>query len=364
MAKKEIKIEKFIDTKRWKVLGKTINSQQSVFELGHLNPEVFMDFEKGERNKILKTEVRGNTTETTSTYGIITKKGRMADFYDGMVFAIQTGLINQLTIKDIQDMKNNVNKVFPEECDYITSISVTNYKEEKIASQALENLATQHTKGFANTLIPGAPNNMTIEEAFKNPLIVAEMKKQGNSAEDISKILETIKQASTQMIESAKTANIKYEIGKFKQYPAVYFSLPKKPKIKKEKKKDRTIKIKNPEGTITKIQVSGGIDDRVKFPPDAFKKEDLPIGGKILQAIQVKNFLISGGLLTSLHCAPSGKLFCQSLTQFKTITKVTHDGGMTFIDHLIVPLNSCLEKEGYMNREEIENMILKLISLL
>ena len=53
MAEKEIKIEKIIDTKRWKVLGKTINSQQLVFELGHLNPEVFMDFEKGERNKIL-----------------------------------------------------------------------------------------------------------------------------------------------------------------------------------------------------------------------------------------------------------------------------------------------------------------------
>ncbi len=33
--------------------------------------------------------------------------------------------------------------------------------------------------------------------------------------------------------------------------------------------------------------------------------------------------------------------------------------GMTFIDHLIVPLNSCLEKEGYMNREEIEDMILR-----
>ena len=365
MIKKDIKIEKIIDTKRWKVLDEMINKQQLIFKLGHLNPEVFMDLEKGERNKIIKTEVRGNITETTSTFGIITKKGKMADFYDAMTFAVQTGLITQLTVKDIQDMRDNVNKVFPEEYDHITDISVINYKEEKVASQALENLATQFTKGLAETPIPGAPNNMTIEEAFTNPLIVEGMKKQGNSTENINKILGMMKEASAQMIKSAQASNIKYEMGKFKQYPAVYFSLPIKPKIKKEKKKDRTIEIKNPDGTITKIQASGGgNDDRVKFPPDAFKKEDLPVGGKILQAIQVKNFLISGGLLTSLHCAPSGKLFCQSLTQFNTITKVTHDGEMTFIDHLIVPLNSCLEKEGYMNREEIENMILKLISLL
>ncbi len=364
MANKDIKIEKIINTKRWKMLDKTINNQQSVFKLGHLNPEVFMDFEKGERNKILKTEVRGNITETTSAYGIITKKGKMADFYDAMTIAIQTGLITQLTIKDIQDMRDKTNTVFPEECDFITDISIVNYNEEKIASQALENLAIQFTKGLAGTPIPGAPNNMTIEEAFTNPLIVAEMKKQGNSTENINKILEMMKEASAQMIKSAQTSNIKYEIGKFKQYPAIYFSLPIKPKIKKGKKKNRTIEIKNPDGTITKIQASGGIDDRVKFPPDAFKKEDLPIGGKILQAIQIKNFLISGGLVTSLHCAPSGKLFCQSLTQFNIITKVTHDGGMTFIDHLIVPLNSCLEKEGYMNREEIKDMILKSISLL
>jgi len=365
MTKKEIKIEKFIDTKRWKVLGKTINSQQLVFELGHLNPEVFMDFEKGERNKILKTEVRGNTTETTSTYGIITKKGKMSDFYDAMTFAIQTGLITQFTIKDIQEMRDKANKVFPKECDYITNISVINYREEEIAFQALENLATQFTKSLVDTPIPSAPNKMTIEEAFKNPLIVAEMKKQGNSTEDINKLLEAMKEASAQMIKSVQATNIKHELGKFKQYPAVYFSLPAKFKINKEKKKDRTIEIKNSDGTITRIQASGGgNDDRVKFPPNAFKKEDYPIDGKILQAIQVKNFLISGGLLTSLYCAPSGKLFCQSLTQFKTITKITHEENMTFIDHLIVPLNSCLEKEGYMNREEIENMILKTISLL
>ena len=54
----------------------------------------------------------------------------------------------------------------------------------------------------------------------------------------------------------------------------------------------------------------------------------------------------------------------QSLTKFRTETTVTHSDGMTFIDHLIIPLNSTLEIEGYMNREKIEKIILKIISLL
>lgn len=361
----QTEMEKWMNPKRWKLLDKTANSQQLVFKLGHLNPEVFMDSEKGERNKILKTEVRGNITETTSTYGIITKKGKMADFYDSMAYAIQSGLITEFTIQDIQDLRDRANKGFPEECDYITSISAINYKEEKVASQAFINTATQFTKGLADTVIPGAPNNMTIGEAFKNPLVIAEMKKQGHSMERIDAVAEKIREASTQMTQSTQKINARFELGKFHQYPAVYFIPPERPETtKKEKKRNRTIEIENSDGTMTKIQASGGFDDRVEFPPNAFEKEEYPIGGKILQAVQAENFVISGGFLSSLFCAPSGKLFCQSLTQFKTVTKTTYSDGMTFIDHLIVLENSCLEKEGYMNREEIEKMILEFISTL
>ncbi len=62
---------------------------------------------------------------------------------------------------------------------------------------------------MAGTPIPGAPNNMTIEEAFTNPLIVEEMKKQGNSTENINKILEMMKEARS---NDKKCPNIKYKI--------------------------------------------------------------------------------------------------------------------------------------------------------
>lgn len=364
MANK-INIEKCLNPKRWKLLDQIINKQQSTFTLGHLNPEVYMDFEKGARNKIIKTEVRGNITETTSTYGIITKKGKRADFYDGMIMAIESGLISKFTVKDIQDMRDRANKVLPEEYDLNTDITVINYREETVAAQMLENFSTQFTKGLAETTIPGTPDEMTFGEMLKNPLIIAEMEKQGHSEGEINKIAELLKKASSQMLQNTQKINAKFELGKFHQYPAVYFMPPINSKTpKKEINKNRTIEGANSSRTTTKVQASGGFDDRVKFPPNAFKKEEVPVGGKILQAIHVKNFLISGGLLPALHYAPSGQSFCQSLTKFKTVSKVSHSDGKTFIDHLIVPLHSCLEKEGYMNREEIEMMILKLISLL
>ncbi len=80
MIKKDIKIEKIIDTKRWKVLDEMINKQQLIFKLGHLNPEVFMDLGKGERNKIIKTEVRGNITETTQPLELSQKKAKWLIF--------------------------------------------------------------------------------------------------------------------------------------------------------------------------------------------------------------------------------------------------------------------------------------------
>lgn len=358
-------IEKCINPKRWKLFEEITSNQQSIFKLGHFNPEVFMDQEKGEINKIIKTERRGNVIETTSTLGVITKKGKRSDFFDAMNFAIQSGLVTAMTLADIQDLRDKLSQFYPEEYDYNADISILKYKNEKMASQALQNVATQFTKSLIDTVIPGTPNDMTIGELFKNPLMVAEIKKQGHSQGEIDKMLKEIERAGAQIPQRTQESGAKYEIGKFHQYPAVYFILPVKPKVtKREKKKDGIIEIKNPDGTITKIRPSGGVDDRVKFPPDAFKKEDYPIGGKMLQTIQVKNFIISGGLLTFLHCSPSGKLFCQSLTEFETITETFHDEGITFINHLIVPLNSCLEKEGYMNREELEDMILKIISLL
>jgi len=365
MKLKSIKLKNFANTKRWKKLEKKVNKSNLFFRLGHLNPEVNIDPIKGKANKVIKQEKKGNVIETTSTVGIYTKKGGMTEFYESMLAAVKVGYLPGFTVSKINNLRKNINKVMPEECDFWTDISVADYGQKKISFQALKNISDQFTKGFANVPVPGASRNMTLKEVFKNPLVRAEAKKQGVSEAEIDKTLEEIKKVSQQAIKQTHKSNVKYELGKFGKYPAVYCIPPitTKPK-QKRKKKSKYVKIKSPNGAIKKLKVGGGSDTRIKLPPNAFKKENYPIDGNILQAIQVERYLISGSILTALHYMPSGKLFCQSLTKFKTKTETTHEGKMTFIDHFIIPENSNLKKEGYLNREGTRSMILKLISLL
>lgn len=366
MKVKELKLQDFANPKRWKLLNYSVSSaKQSVLRIGHINPEIFMDKEKGIARQVNKEDKEGKIVETTITVGVRTLRGSMTDYYEGMMKAIQAGLITGITVKDIQDMREKTNDLNPEECDSHLDVSVADYEKEKIASQTLENMVTQTTKGLMNVPLPGMSNNMTFAETLQNPLVKKEILKQVGSEKELDKLLKEFNRASEEMVKGAKESNFKYNIEKFNKYPAVYFSSPSTSKpIKKAKRKSGVIEIKNSDGTVTKIKPSGGSDMRVKYPPNAFEKEDLPIDGKILQAIQVGQFIISGSLVTSLHYMPKGEQFCHSLTKFRTETKITHSEGMTFIEHTIFPVNSTLEKEGYLNREEVKEMILNIISLL
>jgi hypothetical protein len=365
MSLQKIKLADFANTKRWKEIEKAGGQGQIMFRLGHLNPEYNIDPVYGQANKILKQEQRGKVIETTSTVGIATKKGKMADFYDVMVQFAQAGLLKGFSVEEIKAHREKVNQLLPEECDFWTDIAIADYQEEEIASQGLENLANQFTEGLVNVPVPGAVNNMTLKDVFQNPLVRAEAKKRGVAETEMSKALEKITKASQQAVRQIQESKVKYQLGKFnKKYPAVYCLPPLIVKNKsKTENKNEIIKIKNPDGSTRTAQLGGGgSDTRFRLPANAFEKEDYPIEGRLLQAIQVKNYLITGNLLTALHCLPSARFFCQSLTKFKTITQTTRQGELTFIDHFIVPVNSNLGKEGYLNREEAENMLLSLLS--
>lgn len=367
MKVESLKLQDFAHPKRWKLLPYSPSSdKQIVLRIGHLNPENFMDKVRGIGGNVIKQETRGNVVETTITVGVKTLRGTLTDYYDAMINAVQLGFLPGMTIKDIQEMREKTNSLNPEECDFWTDISITDYKNDAIASQTLENMAIQHTKGLENVPLPGMPDSMTIGETLKSPLVKKALLKQGGSEEQLNTMLQEFQRASEQMVQTVKEANFKYEIETFESRPAVYFYPPPKHKQtkKKERKRDRLIEIKNSDETVTRIQASGGSDTRIQFPPNAFEKEELPVDGKFLQAIQVGQYIISGGLATSLNCLPRGKSFCHSLTKFKTETHTTHEDGMTYIDHLIIPVNSTYEKEGYLHREEVEEMLHNVISRL
>jgi hypothetical protein len=351
-----INLGDFANTKTWKELEKAQDEKMLMFRLGHLNPEYNIDSEYGQANKILKQEKKGNVVETTSTVGISTKKGKLSEYHDVMIQYAQMGLLGDFTVEKMQKHRENMNKDMPEECDLWTDISVTRYTDEKAAFQALENLVNQFTKGFVNLPIPGASENMTVQDVFKNPFVIEEAKKRGVDVKDMEKTLEEIEKVSQQAVNEVKKSNVKYKLGKFNKYSAVYCFPPLVSNTKGKPKKQNLAKKETGGG--------GGYDSLFKLPPNAYDKEEYPISGKLLQAIQVKNYLLTGSILTALHCIPSGKLYCQSLTEFRTVTQTKSEGGIKYIDHFIVPIDSNLKKEGYATREEVEDMIMELISML
>ena len=365
MKIENIGLDNFANIKRWKQIEKSGSGTQVLLRFGHVNPENNIDPLYGQGNKILKQEQKGNVIETTSTIGISTKRGKISDVYDFMIQYADMGLLKGFTVEDMRQLKDQTNKSLPLDLDFWTDISIADYKEESIASQSLENIVDQFTKGFANVSIPGASSNMTLEDVFRNPMVIEQARKQGLDETKMKEAIEKIKEVSKQAIAQVEESNIKYEIGSFKDYKAVYYILPKLTKDEKITKKDESkIKLKNPDGSYRSVSLGGDITNKFALPKDAFKREKYPIGGKMLQAIKVNNYIISGNFLNSLSFMPSGKSFCQSLTKFKKVTQTTHHGNITFIDYFMVPVNSNLSYEGYLNREESENMVLKLKEVL
>ncbi len=360
----DLQLKQFADIQRWKEINRQSSKQQLVLQLGHINHENNIDPVKGQKNKIISQEKHGNVVETTSTVGITTKKGGLTDFFEAMLINSEMGYLPGFSTADIKKLRRDMNKQTPEECDYWTDISIVKYPNQEASTQALKNIIYQFTKGFVNSTIPGT-DNTTIVDALKNPIVREAARKQGTTDEQIDKILKQAKSASEAVVKLNTEKNLKYKEGKFHGYPAVYLFPPTKIEQKPKRKKTNNIKeIRRLDGSVLKIKASGGTDTRIKLPKDAFKKEDLPIDGNVLQAVQAENYIISGGLINSLNYMQTGKTFCQSLTKFKTETKTIHEGEMTFIDHFVIPINSTLEEEGYLSREETESMILKLISLL
>lgn len=354
MDLEKLQLSQFADLSRWREIKRVVGKRQLLFRIGHLNPEVNIDPVYGQSNRVIKEERRGNVIETTSTVGISTKKGSMTDFYEAMIGLSKMGFLPGFSVEKIEKLRRDINKEQPEECDFWSDINVAKFQDEKTAAQSLENYVNQFSIGLANSPVPGA-DNMTLVDVFNNPAVKEAAQKQGVSEEKMAEALEKIKSASSQAVEQVAKSGVSYREGDFHNYPAVYLYPPAK--VNKKSKKEA--------GPAKKMMTGGGgSDPRVKFPKDAFKKEDLPIGGRALQAFRVGQHLVGGGLLMALNYMPSGKSFCQSLTKFETKTETSRIGGKTFIDHFIIPLNSCLEQEGYLNREETESMILKLVSLL
>jgi hypothetical protein len=350
-------------TPRWREVSRSAGPNQVVFRLGHYNPEVKIDKTYGVANKMIKEEKIGNVVETTSTVGITTAKGNnLTGFYEGLIGMVNMGYLPGYTVAQIEDLraKNNVN--FPEDCDYWADLTIINYSNAADAAQVLANIAGNSGVGMIDQKLPGG-QGMSFRDALNNPMVRAAAKEKGIDQAKLDDALVQFEQASKEKDSAMQKAGMGYETGSFLGNPVVYMKVPKieKPKPQPRKTGIPVNKITRPDGSVIEVAGGGGFDDRVKLPPDWRNKEELPIDGHVLYAMNVGPYVLTGGLLSAYSYMPTGKSFTQSLTKFKTETKTMREGAATFIDHFIVPEYSDFATEGYFYREEVEEMLQKLI---
>ena len=80
--------------------------------------------------------------------------------------------------------------------------------------------------------------------------------------------------------------------------------------------------------------------------------------------ILYNNFVIGGPLLLALDNLPAGNTPCYSLTKTKEIRELVKNYGMSLTSVTIAPLLSNYAREGYFNKEEVEEIYQNIMSKL
>jgi len=382
MNLKDLKIDL---PKNWREISR-VGSENSVgIKIYHISP----------LSKVDPKITQDQSLPSPSPNVTITKVGVPApsrpplkDFYEGMKGAIASGFMPpEWTMQKLDNLyKQMTEGYYPGEGDFSGDIEITQFQTEEIARQSFKNMGLMPTQGFdvpvpGGVKMPGLPENATFTELlgseayekflskFKSENMPEEWKEHVSKEQweklksqmkgfQIEKLRSGIKKAQKQIQEEVKPSlaksGVKYKETKYLGCDVICAegknpSPPPRPRAEK-------LSLKNAPGG------GGGFDDRF----DPLPKILQPYSEKtaLYQAMLVKNFVITGSLLWAVASLPAGNTPCYSLTQTKKKTTTTREGGEVFTDTAIVPVVSNYAKEGYLHKEEVEEIFRTIFSAL
>jgi hypothetical protein len=299
--------------------------------------------------------------ESIVYHGIWTKKGGLKDFFEGMAAAAETGMVPGITPASVQKLRNQYHEAgVNEKYDRQFAISVAKFSDEKMAEAQLLSSMIVPTQGFTEMPIPGLEGAgiKTLGELLKSDYYKSALKSHLSEEqfkqfkEGLPKMEEEIEKVSKQIKEEHKKAKAEvgaeYYKGEYRGYPAVFFKADN-PQFKG---------YSAPEPVRSRgrgVGGGGGFDPYVKLPPRP--KVAPPRYVEMLLAVQVGNFVVSGSLLWEALSLPPGNTFCHSLTKTQTKVETEKVEGKVYRTTHILPVNSTLAAEGYLTKEEVENIL-------
>jgi len=343
--------------RNWREISRSGSENQIYIKIYHISPISKVDLKIFQDQSFPSPGPNVNVTKV----GIPTVGQPLRAFYDGMKAAISSGFMpSEWTLQKLDNLWKQMTELHhPSEGDFDADISVARYQNEEIARQSFKNMALMPTQGFnvpipGGVKIPGLPENVTITELLESEAY-EKFASQYMPKEQLEKLRSEIKKVQKQISEEVKPSlsksGVKYKETKYLGYKVICTES----KNPTPPPKSRSSSRKTSEG-------AGGFDNRL----DPLPKIPQPYQEKIIiyQAMLVGKFIITGSLLWAAASLPSGNTPCYSLTQSKKKTTTIREAGEVFTDIAIVPVVSNYVKEGYLHKEEVEEIIKRIITAL
>lgn len=337
---KQFSFQKCFPANRWEEISREGNQKQIVLRIGHINPESKVNSKDLTPHNLPSA----NADEVIYVMGVHKLQGTMAQFFEAMEdFAASGYAPAYFTREYVNEMREKHNRIYPEKFDFNSTITIIDYGTEEMAKRELENIILASTHGLMETRIQSMGENIPLRELFQKDFMKSYITEEQ---------IKQIEAASQEMKEKFSKAGLKYSQGEYQGYGAVFYKIPQrelKPKISKIKSGSEKRKGK---AAIP----SGGAEYDIGLSKGAFKPKESKDKDKCFEAVQAGGYIVRGGLLNVVNCFPLGGSFCQSLTKTQTKEIVSRENGKKLITKLIYPVPSTLAREGYLHKEEIDEI--------
>ncbi|PIZ11073.1 hypothetical protein COY54_00850 [Candidatus Falkowbacteria bacterium CG_4_10_14_0_8_um_filter_41_36] len=289
----------------WREVSRSGNDNQINIRICHLSPLSRVN-PKSLQDQLISSDQRSAVAKiavpTPSGVG-----GSFAGYFKGMQAFIASGLapayMDSAWLEDLrQKLTQAPGAEIPDESDIVANVAIVQYSDQPIARQSFKNYGAGPMGGF-NMPIPGMPQGTTYidlleSDAFKPHVSSEQLAKMKTMAAKIKEATPKLKG------EMAKTG-LKYRETKYLSYDAIFSEMPNPAPA------PPSTPIKRKTGGM-----GGGYGNNVVTP---LPKTAQPYVKTITacQAILVKNFVVTGSLLSLPFMLPSGDTPCYSLTKTK-----------------------------------------------
>jgi hypothetical protein len=343
----------------WREVSRSGNENQLIVRVCHVNPLSHVD------PKIFQDQpISSGPKSSVSKLGVSLPSGAggpTGDFFKAMKAFIESGFAPAyMTIAWLDDLHKKMTQTpgaeIPDEADLAIDVSIVQYQTKEMAEQSFKNYGSFPMAGFgmpaigASASASGAktPNFMDLLEgdALKQYVSKEQLEKMRATAKEMK---EKMKEQMPKLQEAMKKAGLQYKEGKYLGYRAIFSEManpvpPPKPIVPVKRDKNA-------------FHGGGSRGNNVTIPlPKVVQLYSKTM--TTCQAILIKNFVVTGGLLNAASLLSPGNTPCYSLTKTEERSDTVEGIHSTYI----IASASNYAQEGYLNKEGAEKALQSILS--